>query len=62
MKADATAELAWHKSTFSNNAGDCVESAATEHGALIRDTKAREHGHLTIDATSWTRLVAALKN
>ncbi|MYW03193.1 DUF397 domain-containing protein [Streptomyces sp. SID3343] len=62
MTLDATVELAWHKSTFSSNNGDCVESAAINGATLVRDTKARAHGHLTIDATSWNHLITTLKD
>lgn len=57
----AKVELTWHKSTFSNGDGDCVESAGVRGGAFVRDTKDRMHGHLAIDAGSWGRLIAALK-
>jgi hypothetical protein len=62
MKANTdTTGLLWRKSTYSNGDGDCFEGASVEGGAFVRDTKARERGHLTIEVGSWSRLVAALK-
>ncbi|MGC0422397.1 DUF397 domain-containing protein [Embleya sp. AB8] len=62
MKANkGISEANWRKSSYSNGDGDCVESAEVEFGALVRDTKARQCGHLTVSAPSWSSLVAALK-
>lgn len=46
----------WHKSTYSANAGECVE---VSEGAetRVRDTQHREHGHLRVPANEWLALV-----
>ena len=42
----------WRKSSYSGgNGGNCVEVADHDEMILVRDTKNREHGHLTIAAT-----------
>ncbi|MYW03191.1 DUF397 domain-containing protein [Streptomyces sp. SID3343] len=57
-----TTDLLWRKSTHSTGDGDCLESASTKDGVLVRDTKGSKHRHLTIDATSWAQLLSALKS
>lgn len=51
-------EIAWHKSSYSTNGGDCVEVAESEL-VLIRDTQNRALGHLTFHSTAWTHLLNA---
>ncbi len=49
---------AWHKSTYSNNGGECVEVAdnlAAEHGiVLVRDSKDPAGPILTFTRGEWT--------
>ncbi|MYW03189.1 DUF397 domain-containing protein [Streptomyces sp. SID3343] len=55
--------LTWHKSSYSHNDGDCVETASTPGAVVaVRDTKALSAGNLAIPNNAWTRLTAALKN
>lgn len=53
-------EVGWHKSSYSTNGGDCVEVAEGQV-VLVRDTKHRELGHLTVESAEWTTLLNALK-
>ncbi|WP_083903374.1 DUF397 domain-containing protein [Nocardiopsis alkaliphila] len=48
----------WHKSSYSQNGGQCVEAREGAHGADVRDTQNREAGHLTFDHVEW---LAALR-
>jgi hypothetical protein len=53
-------ELAWFKSSYSGgNATECVETAFTRSGVLIRDSKQPEHPHLSVSAQAWASFLAA---
>lgn len=47
--------IAWRKSSYSTSdtTNQCVEVGIGPGQVGIRDTKAREQGHLTIPRTSW---------
>ncbi|MEV0069800.1 DUF397 domain-containing protein [Amycolatopsis sp. NPDC050768] len=51
--------LEWRKSSYSPNAGDCVE-VATDCDVHVRDTKDREAGHITVPAVAWQELLSRL--
>ncbi|MEV0646129.1 DUF397 domain-containing protein [Phytomonospora sp. NPDC050363] len=51
----------WRKSTRSAQQGNCVEVADLGAGVGIRDTKAREQGHLMVSAGDWAGFVDSLK-
>ncbi|MEV4598403.1 DUF397 domain-containing protein [Amycolatopsis sp. NPDC049253] len=51
--------LEWRKSSYSPNAGDCVE-VATGRDVHVRDTKDREAGHITVPAPAWRELLSRL--
>jgi hypothetical protein len=53
--------MQWHKSSYSQNGGACVEVAQTPQGAHVRDSTRPEHGHLTFPAAEWRALLAALR-
>ncbi|WP_439674123.1 DUF397 domain-containing protein [Embleya sp. MST-111070] len=55
------ARLAWRKSSYSHNDGDCVETASTRASVAIRDSKELGVGALAVPHASWTRLTEALK-
>lgn len=50
----------WHKSSYSGGQTNCVEAAASVREAQIRDTKARDHGHLDLPTQAWQSLLNRL--
>lgn len=50
----------WRKSSRSTNTADCVEVALDSRAARVRDTKAREQGHLEVSAAAWRSLTEQL--
>ncbi|WP_406294535.1 DUF397 domain-containing protein [Embleya sp. NBC_00888] len=54
--------LRWRKSTYSNNAGDCVEAAPTASAVSVRDSKDLTVGTFAVPHTSWARLTEVLKS
>lgn len=53
-------EVGWHKSSYSANGGECVEVTEGQD-VLVRDTKYRQHGHLSFRGSEWSGLIAALR-
>lgn len=53
---------AWRKSSYSTGSqtSECVEIGLGPGTIGIRDTKAREHGHLTVPRTAWHAFVRSL--
>lgn len=51
----------WRKSSKSGQSGNCVEVADLGTGIGVRDTKAREQGHLTVSPAEWVAFVDSLK-
>jgi hypothetical protein len=49
----------WRKSSYSINAGNCVELAAADHDVLLRDSKHPEAGHLTFARAELAAFIAA---
>lgn len=47
-------ELAWHKSTYSAEAANCIEIATTPTTIRIRDSKHPTGPHLTFPPSAWT--------
>ncbi|MCL8014555.1 DUF397 domain-containing protein [Streptomyces sp. AS02] len=47
-------ELRWRKSSYSPDASNCVEIAATPTTIHIRDSKNPTGPHLVIQPTTWT--------
>lgn len=46
----------WRKSSYSDSegqGGDCVEAAYNDVVVAVRDSKAPEHGTLTVTDTAW---------
>jgi hypothetical protein len=56
-----TPSLTWRKSSYSVDGPQCVELADTGATVLVRDSKHPDHGHLTLNPTTITALVAAAK-
>lgn len=53
--------LAWRKSTYSHNDGDCVETARTRGAVAVRDSKDLTVGNFAVPNDSWARLTESLK-
>jgi hypothetical protein len=52
--------LNWRKSSYSGGQSDCVE-VKLDHSVGIRDTKAREQGHLVVSPAAWAAAVSVLR-
>lgn len=50
----------WRKSSYSSTQTNCVEVALDPNRARMRDTKAREHGHLEVSEHAWRSLLDRL--
>lgn len=48
----------WRKSSFSGQAGNCVEVATTSDGALVRNSTRPEADTLTLDPSALAAFVA----
>jgi hypothetical protein len=60
--SDNCVEVAsWRKSSYSGGGKDCVEVADVESGALLRDSKRPELGHLTFASAEWSVFVTSVK-
>lgn len=56
-----SSQRAWKKSSYSGGGqNECVEVAAGAH-VLVRDTKNRDGGTLTLPVEGWTAFVVAAK-
>ncbi|AUH39897.1 DUF397 domain-containing protein [Streptomyces sp. CMB-StM0423] len=52
----------WFKSSYSGGDGDnCIEVAVTPRAVLVRDTKDREGGQLSVTPAAWADFVAFAK-
>lgn len=51
---------AWRKSSYSSTETNCVEVALAPQAAWVRDTKARQQGHLELSPQAWQALVERL--
>ena len=52
----------WRKSSYSGaNGGECVEVASTPGAVMVRDTKDRNGGMLSVPASAWRAFVATVK-
>jgi hypothetical protein len=49
---------AWRVSSYSGGQGNCVEVAIAPAGVLLRDTKDRSGGVLSVSPDSWGCLLA----
>jgi hypothetical protein len=53
----------WHKSSYSNNGGACVEVATNLAGLVaVRDSKNPSGPSLVFSADSWQAFIRALKD
>jgi hypothetical protein len=49
-------ELTWRTSSYSGGNGDCVEVASSSAEVLVRDTKDRPGGTLSVTPEQWRAL------
>jgi hypothetical protein len=61
MTTPARSGNAWRKSSYSSQTENCVE-VALDRDALVRDTKNRDGGHLSVTATAWRSFTASVKH
>jgi hypothetical protein len=56
-------DMCWRKARASGNqGGNCVEVASRSDAVLIRDTKSRDAGHITVSASAWRVFVSQVTN
>ncbi|PRY01569.1 DUF397 domain-containing protein [Allonocardiopsis opalescens] len=56
------AEAVWHKSSYSNQSGSCVEVRTSADQADVRDTKNPQADYLTFDRTEWSVFIRAVQS
>jgi hypothetical protein len=54
-------EVGWRTSTHSGNGAACVEVRPGEDNVLVRDSKSRHTGTLTLDPATWRALLTTLR-
>ncbi|MGW4897832.1 DUF397 domain-containing protein [Kitasatospora sp. NPDC004240] len=55
--------VAWYKSSYSNNGGECVEVSPSLPGlAPVRDSKDPEGPALVFPAAAWASFVSAVRS
>lgn len=55
--------FSWRTSSYSTQGGgNCVEAGQSTESTrvVVRDTKSREHGHLTVPASVWAIFVRSV--
>jgi hypothetical protein len=60
MSNTGNLSVIWRKSSFSVN-GDCVEIAIQNESVLIRDTKDRNGGIISVSCSAWRELIQAIQ-
>ncbi|MDV6010913.1 DUF397 domain-containing protein [Haloechinothrix sp. LS1_15] len=60
VAADFTAAQ-WRTSSYSSDAGHCVEVALTDHAVGVRDSKAPASGALVLPTRAWRGFLDALR-
>jgi hypothetical protein len=61
MLAPHLTSVAWHKSSYSGQGGDCVEVAALPGLAAVRDSKEPDGPALLFTAEAWAAFLAEVK-
>ncbi|WP_017972469.1 DUF397 domain-containing protein [Actinopolyspora halophila] len=51
----------WRTSSYTQEAGQCVEVAITAEAVGVRDTKNRAAGHLTVPAAAFAQFLNTVK-
>jgi hypothetical protein len=59
MSQQDRASAAWHKSSYSAGANNCVEVAETPPFTAVRDTQHRDSGTLTYGPAEWRAFLRA---
>ncbi|ASU81390.1 DUF397 domain-containing protein [Nocardiopsis gilva YIM 90087] len=59
--SETNPRLLFHKSSYSANSANCVEVAATQNGAAVRDSKQPHHGHLLFATAEWRAFIDDVK-
>lgn len=49
----------WRKSSYSGDAGNCVEVATAPTAVGVRDTKNRDGGVLSVSQSAWAHFLSA---
>ena len=52
----------WRKSSYSDNGGQCVETANGNGVVLVRDTANRDGATLSVPADAWRRLLNEVRS
>jgi hypothetical protein len=52
----------WRKSSYSGEAGNCVEIASLPKLTVIRDSKKPDGGALVLDERTWAGLLSAVRS
>ncbi len=61
VQAPGTSRARWRKSSYSPNAGNCVEVARALPGIVVRDSKDQDGPALTLTPGQWRRFVGLTK-
>ena len=56
-----TGSFGWHKSSYSNTGGQCVEVREGLAVVDVRDTQHRERGHLAFPTAEWAALLRGVR-
>ena len=59
METPDLSRARWRTSSYSGTNGACVEVADSGAQVLLRDTKDREGGYLTVPAAAWTAFLSS---
>ena len=52
----------WRTASYSGaNGGECVEVASTDSAVMVRDTKDRDGGTLSVPASAWRAFLSAVR-
>ena len=51
----------WRKSSYSQNGGNCIETAGGAGNVLVRDTTNRDGGTLVVSAAAWQAFTAEIR-
>jgi Domain of unknown function (DUF397) len=61
MSSTDIPDMLWRKSSHSNGQANCLETAATRDGVVVRDSKAPEGPRVTFTVPAWRRFTDGLK-